>query len=952
MAILNTSFPPKYLLCLLLIALVATSVVGQYETNLTVSLNEYTKELNIKQEFTYYNDSNYSLGLLYFNDWAHAYSNKNTGLAKRFGQEFKKSLHLAKKNERGYTTILSVVDDEYEGLQWERTTGDDIIKIRLKESLPPKSSTKVFITYKVKLPPTKYTRYGFDTKGNYYLKDWYLTPAVYDGKWHLYSNKDLEDLYTNISNTTINFTYPDSLYLTTNFNKLDSTKFPNGQFVKLRGEKQKSAELILRTENKFTTHITPYTTIETDISAPRYNPIEQGVSINRVTDFIQENLGEYPHEKLIVSEIDYDKNPLYGINQLPSFIRPYDEKFQFEMKFLKTSLNSILQETLFLDPRKEQWLNDAIANYLMIAFVEQYYPDQKLLGKLARIWGLRSFNLAKMSFNDQYSFLYNLTARKNLDQSLNTPNDSLIKFNQKIANKYKAGLGLAYLADYIGKETVDESIKTFFKYYQGNKVKILDFESILKRSTAKDINWFFRDYVSTDRKIDFKIKKVKKVGDSLDVTIKNKEGTNVPISVFGLKKDSVISTYWFKGIEELETFTIPNNQEDKLVLNYDQKIPEFNQRDNWKSLGGFLSGNKKLKFTFFKDSENPYYNQVFYVPVLNFNIYDGWAPGMRLYNKTLLERPFVYDFAPSYSFREKAFVGYGKFSYRKYLSKSGLYVANYGIGASTSHFNVNSRVTSVTPALSFGFRPEDLISNKREFLSFRYINIFRDFAEGLQNDSFDPQNPDYSVFNARYVNRDNHILDYKSWFLDFQLADNFSKISFEYEYRKLFENNRQLNLRFFAGKFLSNNTNSNFFNFALDRPTNYLFDYSYLGQSEDSGIYSQQIVIAEGGFKSFLDQRYRFSDNWITTLNASFNLWRWIELYGDVGLVKNNGFNEKFVYDSGVRLNLVTDYFELYLPLHSNNGWEVSQPNYGEKIRFIITVDIKTLTGLFTRQWF
>jgi hypothetical protein len=49
---------------------------------------------------------------------------------------------------------------------------------------------------------------------------------------------------------------------------------------------------------------------------------------------------------------------------------------------------------------------------------------------------------------------------------------------------------------------------------------------------------------------------------------------------------------------------------------------------------------------------------------------------------------------------------------------------------------------------------------------------------------------------------------------------------------------------------------------------------------------------------------------------------------------------------------LVTDYFELYFPLYSNNGWEVSQPNYGEKIRFIITVSPKTLTGLFTRKWF
>lgn len=925
---------------------------AQYETNITASLNEFTKELDIQQEFTYYNDSRYDLGILYFNDWANAYATKNTDLAKRFEEEFKRSLHLAKDDERGYTTIVSVVDSEYKGLQWERGDNKDILKVKLNGVLKPGTSTKIFITYKVQLPEDKFTGYGYDRKGNYYLKDWYLTPAVYDGKWRLYTNKDLEDLYTNITKTTINLKYPDSLFVTSNLKKGNPATFPNGQFIQLQAEKQKSAEVILRTAKEFTTHVTPFLTVETDISEARFSPIEQGISIHKITEFIQRNLGDYPHDKLLVTKQDYNKDPLYGLNQLPSFIRPYEQKFQFEMKFLKTALNSMLRETMFLDPRKEQWLNSAIANYLMIAYVEEYYPDQKLFGKLSRIWGFRSFNLAKMGFNDQYSLFYNLMARRNQDQALNVPNDSLIKFNQRIANKYKAGLGLAYLADYIGKDKVDQSIKTFFKYYQLNKVGIRDFESILKRSTREDINWFFKDYVASDARIDFKIKDVDEVGDSLQVSIKNKAGTNVPISMFGLKNDSVISKYWFEDIETLETFTIPNNDEDKLVLNYDQKIPEFNQRDNWKSLGGFLSANKKLHFTFFKDSENPNYNQVFYVPVLNFNIYDGWAPGMRLYNKTLLERPFVYDFAPSYSFREKAFVGYGKFNYRKYLNKTGLYVSNYSLSASTSHFNINSRYTSVTPSLSFGWRPDDLRSDKREFLTFRYVNILRDFDTEIQGQQTDEENPDYSVFNARYLNRHNGILNYNSWFVDFQLAGNFSKIAFEYEYRKLFENNRQFNLRFFAGKFLSNNTNSDFFSFALDRPTDYLFDYGYLGRSEDSGIYSQQIIIAEGGFKSFLDERYRFSDNWMTTVNTSFNLWKWIEIYGDAGLVKNNGFKEKFVYDSGVRLNLVTDYFELYFPMYSNNGWEVGQQNYGEKIRFIITVSPRTLTGLFTRQWF
>ena len=166
-----------------------------------------------------------------------------------------------------------------------------------------------------------------------------------------------------------------------------------------------------------------------------------------------------------------------------------------------------------------------------------------------------------------------------------------------------------------------------------------------------------------------------------------------------------------------------------MVLNYDQKIPEFNQRDNWKSLGGFLSSNKKLKFQFLKDAEAPNYNQIFYTPVLGFNIYDGWSPGLRFHNKTLLERPFVYDFSPSYATRDKSFVGYGKFTYRQYHRKSGHYVTSYALRGSTAHFQVNSRYSTVTPSISFGWRPPNLISNKRQVLNFRYINVFRSIFE-------------------------------------------------------------------------------------------------------------------------------------------------------------------------------------------------------------------------------
>jgi len=271
----------------------------------------------------------------------------------------------------------------------------------------------------------------------------------------------------------------------------------------------------------------------------------------------------------------------------------------------------------------------------------------------------------------------------------------------------------------------------------------------------------------------------------------------------------------------------------------------------------------------------------------------------------------------------------------------------YGVNGSMFSYAPDLVFRRFSSSISFNFRPKDLRSNEKQRLTLRNVNVFR------ERDELNPvETPDYNVFNARYNYSDFNLIDFLGYGIDYQISQNFSKLSATVNYRKLFLNNRQLNLRFFAGTFLFNDTekDGDFFSFALDRPTDYLFDYNYLGRSEDTGLTSQQIILAEGGFKSQL--KYPFANQWITTLNANTNIWNWIYAYGDVGFVKNKTVSPKFVFDAGVRLSLVADYFELFFPVVSNKGWEIAQPNYDEQIRFIITLSPETLIGLFTREWY
>ena len=396
---------------------------------------------------------------------------------------------------------------------------------------------------------------------------------------------------------------------------------------------------------------------------------------------------------------------------------------------------------------------------------------------------------------------------------------------------------------------------------------------------------------------------------------------------------------------------LPKDNTEKFSLDYDNVIPEFNQRDNFKAIKGSFLKDKPLQIRLLKDFEDPNYNQIFFMPLVEFNnIYDGLTLGSKMYNKTMLRKRLNYRISPQYATKSRALTGSTSVYYTHNIENKKLYDITYGLAASYESFASDAFFTRIRPSLSFNFRDDsDFRSNQRDQIMARYVSIKRELGKDA---TVLIDEPDYGVFNLRYTHSNPGIINYSKFNTDLQIADKFSKISFNYEFRELTKNNRNINFRFFAGYFLENNSDpgSNYFSFALDRPTDYLFDFNYLGRSESAGLFSQQIIIAEGGFKSKLDTP--FANQWMTTANFSTSIWRYIQFYGDVGLVKNKYQNAKFLYDSGIRLNLVEDYFEIYFPMYSNLGWEVGEQNYDQRIRFMFTVDPNVLLGLFRRKWY
>ena len=916
------------------------NLCAQHQIFLKVKVDIERHKLYVHEVIKFKNETGTSLNSIVLNDWNNAFSSIETPLAKRFSDEFVRSFYFSRPQDKGFTKISNFTYADNIQANFRRIEKQpDLIEILLDKPLRDKDEITFTIDYELKIPADDFTGYGFKSNDDMSLKNWHLAPARFEnGNFVRQSNTNTED----IANANADFTLEISSEKNVKF-RTDLAGEENVFF----GNNKQFFSLYISQINDFKLYRNTFIDVDTDLKT-KLDDNQKAILIDKMVRFVNKNIGKYPHIKIIVSQSDYDKYPFYGLNQLPSFLSPFTNEFIFEIKFLKTYLNSFLQNSLSINQRKDNWINDAVQQWVFMKYIDENYPDAKMMGSLEKWRLLRSYNLVTLPFNQQFNYFYLLNARENQDQPIGDYKDSFTKYNEQIALKYKAGLALKYLDNFLQDSIVARSVKQFYDLNLKKQTDENDFQNILTSNSKQNIDWFFNNVVHSKKIIDYKFTNVSATKDSVSFKLKNKTQNNVPISVFGIKNKKIVFKKWISDVERDSTFTFARNAAERIVLNYNSEVPEFNQRNNTHKIDGFFPNNRPVKFAFMKDLEDPKFNQLLYVPTFSYNLYDGIALGFSLHNKTLLDKPFVFNVEPTFATATKSLTGSFSFSANQNVFDRRLYRITYNAGASYSHYARDAGYSRISPGIYFNFRDLDLRSNRRQLLLMRYIFVNREKLD-FPDSNINIKEQNYNVLNFKYIDTKTELARHLSWRQDLQFSKEFGKISTELQYRKLFANARQISLRLYAGSFLYNQTSGNFFNFALDRPTDYLFDYNYIGRSENSGLVSQQLIIAEGGFKTQF--KNPFSNQLLVATNASFNVWNWVEIYGDVGFIKNKNQNGRLLYNSGIRLNLVPDYFELFLPVHASNGWQFDG-NYSQKIRFVVTLSPQILVNLVKRRWF
>ena len=933
----------NYYICLILFLFYFKGFSQTNEIRIEAELYPESKQIKIDQEIVYFNNSGSTLDTIFLHNWSNAYKDRHTPLSLRLIENYDKNLYFAKIDKRGFSKIESIEINDQSSIWKSMEDAVDIVKITLNQPLNPKDSIIIKASYIVKIPIDNFTDYGYKLN-DFNLRYWYLTPAVYDNKWHLMSNLNMDDIYMNPSNYKINFKVPIGYTVHSDLN--EKVEFQeNHVLFQLAGKNRVDIELNVQLQNNFSIYKTDSLDIISNLKSKNLTEnVKTGV-LNRQLEFIKNFLGEYPNKKLLVNDITYYKNPAYGFNQLPKRFTPFSDVFEWDIKMFKALTNRYIENTIIVNKRRDYWVPDGIQTFLMIEYVNKFYPEIKAIGNISKIWGIKRYNISKLDFNEKYPFVYQFSMRKNIDQSLITNSDSLSVFNRKIVNKYKAGLGLRYLDEFVGDSLIKRSLNEFYSQNRGHLTNSNSLNKILNNNSDKDIDWFFNDYLKTNKKIDYTISKVEKLNDSVKIHIKNKRKFTAPIALYGLNDDSVLFKQWVENIDSTTTITVKKGDLKRLSLNYEYLYPELNLRNNWKKVDKKLF-NRPLKFTFFKDVGNPNYNQIFYNLYFGYNFYDGLILGPDFYNQGDFKKKWLFQVTPKYGFKSKTVTGSFSLVYQHLPQNTIVYRYRAGIAGGNGHYNEGLIFNKLTPFIQIDFKRKSLRDVGGKSLLARYVIVDKEIPLVVEN----PEIYKYNVLDLRYGYSQPNIINDLRYFADFQLSNDFSKLSLDFRYRKLTDSNRQFDFRMYFGTFLFNNTESDFFSFALDRSSDYLFDYNYLGRSETSGFLSQQIIITEGGFKTIFENQW--ANQWMLTTNFSIGLWRWVEAYGDAGFVKNRGKGPQFVYDSGIRLNFIHNFLEIYFPAQSSLGFEPSMPNYASKIRYVITLDLNRIYNFIKRGFY
>ena len=920
-----------------------------------VRLDDQQHILRGFETMEYINNSPSVIEEIYIHIWPNAYKNNQTGFAKQQIVNGETDFYYSKEEDKGYIDSLDFFING-KGTSWSFDPAQiDIVKILLNKPLKTGESCTISTPFLVKIPKV-FSRLGHD-KQTYNITQWYPKPAVFDvNGWNPIPYLNQGEFYSEFGSFDVNITLPKNYIIAATGVLLTKVE------EEFRNDKGKNTGVIentyIKTPNKtvhfFQDSIHDFAWFASkNFGIMKSNIVVQGKNIEtfvysqKEKDFTEENM-----EAIKTALVYYSNNAgLYPYSH--ATVVKSELKAGGGMEYPMITVCDILNREVIIHEVGHNWF------YGILGSNERRYPwMDESINSFFEAESMKPTEAAKTKNAKKQSFLLNLNdysmelmainaMRTNQAQAVGLHSAEYTNLNYGTMVYGKGALIFKHLQAYLGEEMLK---KCFNAYYEAFKFKHPlpdDMQTVFENVSGKKLDWFFQTLVQGNDKIDYKIRASKSKNNSITLTAKKSSlGLPFPIGIYSGK--TKIGTRWI----EKEPITITGDSVktiSKFEIDPEMAIMDIDRKNNQVNTKGLFKTWTNPGIKLFTRPDNKPNRELYVLPMLGYNIHNGFLAGVAFHNWGFPQRKLEYMLAPMWGFKTNTINGYANVSY-KITPKKLFQSVDLGVNNASFAYKPYSETYTYYRTkgyVNFNLKPKTLRSSRRNKIQLAYTNVasrwLEKYSETVQPNALSIQEINYRFGKISFSHSNTREIDPYSVGLSLEgggytnTDSLYLKPGLEFNFFKSYNKKKKgFSIRAFCGTFYSKTGFDNgLFMYRLGSKNgafDYGMDQTLMGRGAESGLWSRNITPGEDNMK-ILGTMGNFTKPFLS-LNVNSTLPGKIPFrpYLDLCFNNNDLFNESLIYTAGICLPLIPEIFIVYFPLTQSKYITDTQAQKGNDI--------------------
>jgi len=950
----------------------------QQEVNyvIHVTLNDRTHELSSFESVEYINNSPDTLYFIFFHLWPNAYSSNNTDLAKQLFSWNGKEKLFKDPELKGYIDSLDFKTGNSR-VEWNLMPGQpDICKLIFNEPVSPGDTIIITTPFHVKLPKGVTSRLGHIGE-SYQISQWYPKPAVYDRTgWHQMPFLDQGEFYSEFGSFDVSISLPDNytvgasgellnideimrldslasdtLWKSTAGNITDDFPASSSWLKTLRYTGKEIHDFAWFADKRFHVlkgvvklpdsgrDVTTWVMFTNNQAELWKEALDY---VNKPISFFSELIGDYPYKAF--TAVQSALNAGAGM-EYPGLtvIGLADDAYSLDGVIAHEICHSWFYSSIGSDERRYPFMDEGITSTYEQLYLGWRYPGKKMWELLFRKEKqAERLHIAKMPVQRLYELEWLVQARQNLEQPLNlaAPDYSYANYGTIIYTK--AAIGFNYLRSYLGDSVFDGAMHQYFNFWKTKHPGPNDLRKIFESYSGKDLSWFFSDFLSTTKRIDYKIRRI----DNQKILVKNKGEMISPLVISGLRGDSIIFDKWIDGFKGQKWMDIPGGNYGEIVIDPNHIMPELFRLNNNIMKSGTLRRADPVKPRLLFTVEDPGKPTILYMPAVNWTRENGFMIGIAVNNGFLIPKPVEYFVMPFYSFNNPGLAGSGRIAFNLTPYDKFIRMATISFEGTQYGAPGNQNYHMAKAGVDLYFKSANMNNPVIRKLYGNYVTASDLFQiENLEKADM------RSYVQLGYLMEKERVINPYTFSALVESGRYYNKASGEFNYRySYYGKNNGLDMRLFAGAMINNSSEAAFYSLSPSGRggrEQYLFHGTYpdrFGEFPDT-FFSRQMTLSEGALVSPVSDTLGYS-RWLVSLTLASTL------PGIAGRIPVRPFINLLLNDHGAATEHksplffeagfkagIWNFFEIYVPLIVSENIESLTGSFKNRVRIVLKLD-------------